>query len=125
MESVKRRWSTRQKGNRIENLCGEEFAKHGYLVFYSRGSRGVDLVCLHESLPQFAVSVGTRGSKRIAAERRLMSEAIVLPTMERLIAVYWPTREVGHSRFRYYLMEGPAFRSVAGVLEALRLGFGR
>jgi len=38
--------STRQTGNARENRCGDLLRIHGYEPFYSRGSRGVDILAV-------------------------------------------------------------------------------
>jgi hypothetical protein len=62
--------SSRQIGNRNENIVAAYLEDgYGYYCYPSRGSRGIDLVCLspEEGLPHLMIEVGTRSKSVVAA----------------------------------------------------------
>jgi hypothetical protein len=78
--------STRQIGNRTENLAVyflEE--KYGYFCYPSRGSRGIDVVCLSTTtLPHLLLEVGTK-NKRARGAFAKMSEQPNFPGASLLV----------------------------------------
>ena len=80
--------STRQQGNRIENVVAKILEEeHGYYCYASRGSRGIDLIALHpgDSLPHLGVEVGTESKSVRSAFRKLNEGAKRYPGMYFLV----------------------------------------
>jgi hypothetical protein len=75
--------SSRQQGNRTENLVAKYLEdEYGYYCYPSRGSRGIDLVCLANPFgiarPHLMIEVGTE-SKSVKAAFAKISETTLFP----------------------------------------------
>lgn len=66
--------STRQCGNRKENIVIDILEQHGYRGYASRGSRGVDIVALappNTTLPHLEIECGAESKRVGEAFRKL------------------------------------------------------
>jgi hypothetical protein len=80
--------STRSKGNRVENFVAAHLEGLNYFCYPSRGSRGIDLICLappDSNLPHLGIEVGTE-AKSVRAAFAKMRAATQFPGMIMLVA---------------------------------------
>lgn len=68
--------SARQLGNKTENLAVAFLESgHGYFCYPSRGSRGIDVVCLSTTeLPHLLLEVGTKNKRARGAFAKMQSQ---------------------------------------------------
>jgi len=118
--------STRQKGNRAENRFGDLLRERGYIPFYSRGSRGIDLIAIvadpAESgygLPFLAVEIGRRG-KAIAASFAALREAPKPAGTRVLVARYLRKKGVRNGWWRVHINEDTYLDDLDAALASLR-----
>lgn len=112
-------WSSRQKGGARENRVADLLeTAHKYSCYPSRGSRGLDLVCIAgpPPLPHLGIEVGG-ASKRIGAAFRKMRETAQCPGM--LLLVVRELKRSGRRYLRWYASEDGKRGGHAAVLDAI------
>lgn len=99
--------STRQQGNRTENLVANYLTEnYGYYCYPSRGSRGLDLICLcpdNLHLPHLGLEIGTE-SKSVKAAFAKMCAARRFPGM--LFMVVRKIKKNGRVKLRWHVTSG-------------------
>ena len=91
---------------------------HGYCTFPSRGSRGVDVLCVH-SETRLCIGVEIGGvSKRLGVAFAKLREAVLPAGSWRMVV----RREVikGAARWRFYASESDRFTTLDDALAHLR-----
>jgi hypothetical protein len=110
--------STRQKGNISENAFCEMIAKHGFCTYPSRGSRGVDVLCVHrETRLCIAVEVGDESKVLKDAFPKLRSASVPVGTWLMVVKRSVQKRRV---RWRFYTDVDERHETLDAALEALR-----
>ena len=98
--------SSRQAGNRRENRVGAMLRAHGYEPFYSRGSRGVDILAVStiEGRPHLRIAVSRPSYTAVRGPFQKLREAPKIPGAIDLLI-----REVETNEWKIYADEDTAF----------------
>jgi hypothetical protein len=98
--------STRQAGNRRENRVGAMLRAHGYEPFYSRGSRGVDILAVstEEGRPHLRIAVSRPSYTAVRGPFEKLRAAPKIPGAIDLLI-----REVERNEWRIYADEDTFF----------------
>jgi hypothetical protein len=65
--------NTRQQGNRLENTVSAFLAQRGYFCYPSRGSRGIDIIALHDTESHLGLEVGTTHKRAASAFEKMLA----------------------------------------------------
>jgi len=110
--------STRQAGNRTENAFCRMIEGHGYCTFPSRGSRGVDVLCVHsETCLCIGVEVG--GSSKVLRQAFPKLRTAILPAGSWRLVVRRVVAK-GRAHWHFYTSEDERFTTLDDALDALR-----
>lgn len=112
--------STRQRGNVTENRFADLLRAHGYCVYPTRGSRGIDLLAVHsETKHCIAVEVGG-ASKRLRESFGKLREATVPVGTLLVVARYVKRGKERHYRWSVNLDEDARYDTLDAALDAAR-----
>ncbi len=112
--------SSRQAGNVRESRCAALLEAYGYFCFISRGSRGIDLLAIHDHRPHLAIEVG--GRSKVLSEAFAALYAARKPAGTRCLVVRWVKPRGKRAHFRWHFSADPRdfCDDLADALEALR-----
>ena len=110
--------STRQTGNARENRCGDILRSHGYEPFYSRGSRGTDILGIKADGqgPHLLIAVIRPSGGSIRQSFVKLREAPQIAG-----AVHCVAKEASRNVWRWYSDEDRGYTLLADFLNDVRL----